>query len=71
MLSDMETILERIVDISEILVTGLFFKLKSPLFPMHIEEIPVERRNPDCCVRYRVVPSFAPPDIEAHQNPTA
>lgn len=64
-LADMETIIERIVEISEIFVIELFFKLKYPQFPMHIEEIPEDQRRPECPIRYRAIPSFAPPDIDA------
>lgn len=61
MLSDMETLIERIVEIVEIFVIELFFKLKPPQFPLHVEEIPFEERNPECPIRFRVVPSFPPP----------
>jgi len=64
MLADMETIIERIVEISEIFVIELFFKQKYPQFPMHIEELPVEQRDPLCPIRYRSVPSSAPPGID-------
>lgn len=64
MLICMARIIEEIVQISESFVIGLFIKLKYAELPFHIEEIPVELRDPQCPVRYRAVPSFADCSID-------
>ncbi|MFY9234386.1 MAG: hypothetical protein WAO58_07990 [Fimbriimonadaceae bacterium] len=63
MLTDMQTIIENITEISDILCTEIFLK-KPNAFPMHLEVIPEEKRDPQCPVRLRVVPSIMP-DIRA------
>src|SRR5258708_27220202 len=64
LLSDMTTIIERIIELGEDILAGLFYKLKHN-FPLVIYEIPVEQRNPSCPIRLRVaLPTATPcPDV--------
>lgn len=62
-LDGMGTIIERVTEISEILVIELFFKHK-PSVPMHVEEIPIDKRDPTCPIRFVAVPDFQIPSAD-------
>ncbi len=51
--SDMEAIIEGIIEIGEEMLVGLFYKLKGD-FPLAVYEIPQEERDPAFPVRLRV-----------------
>lgn len=52
-LPDMGAIIDGIIELGEDILAGLFYKLKHD-FPLLIYEIPVEKRDPSCPVRFRV-----------------
>lgn len=51
--SDMETVIEKCIELGEEILACLFYKFK-PNFPMIIYEIPREQRDPSCPKRLRV-----------------